>query len=186
VKLSDQQASPRRSAPANVCRRLHQVFAGLFIIALSAAAAVARRNGGRGTDLHRGLLTTVVLFGRRPLLFSEGRASAMRGRGARMAGQLPESIGVKAIGHSIGVGLGTLIGWLTAGSTGIGSALVALVSIIGGICGFAYPLIYRRYVGILGASEKRKGSREQQAYEALRESLGEGGSVLSGMWWKMP
>ena len=95
-----------------------------------------------------------------------------------MAEQFPESVVAKAIGHPIGTALGTLIGWLTAGSTGVlGSALGPLLSVLGGICGLAFSLIYRRYVGVLGAGAKRKGSLERLAYDKLRESLAEGGSA---------
>jgi hypothetical protein len=64
---------------------------------------------------------------------------------------------------------------LTAGFTGvIGSMLAAVLSVLGGICGPVTFLIYRRYVGVLGAGARPKGSPARLAYDALRESLSEG------------
>jgi hypothetical protein len=88
-----------------------------------------------------------------------------------------ESIVSKTIGPSISTALGTLATWLAAGSTGIESALLALLSILGGICGLVFSLIYRRYLGVLGAGAEPQGSLERTAYDALRKSLGEGGSA---------
>jgi hypothetical protein len=64
---------------------------------------------------------------------------------------------------------------LTAGLTGIiGSMLAAVLSVLGGICGPAAFLIYRRYVGVLGAGARPRGSPARLSYDALRESLSEG------------
>jgi hypothetical protein len=76
----------------------------------------------------------------------------------------------KAIGHSMMAGLGGVLPWLTAGSTA-GPALTALFSLLGGILALVFSLMYRRYLGILGAGAKRKGTPERKAYDALRESL---------------
>jgi hypothetical protein len=64
---------------------------------------------------------------------------------------------------------------LTAGFTGvIGSMLATVLSVLGGICGPVAFLIYRRYVGVLGAGARPKGSPARLAYDALRENLSEG------------
>jgi hypothetical protein len=64
---------------------------------------------------------------------------------------------------------------LTAGLTGvIGSMLATVLTVLGGICGPVAFLIYRRYVGVLGAGARTKGSPARLAYDALRESLSEG------------
>jgi len=60
--------------------------------------------------------------------------------------------------------VGTLLGWLAGGS-----ALAALVSVVGIISGLVFGLVYRRYLGILGAN--RRVAAERQTYDALRESL---------------
>lgn len=95
---------------------------------------------------------------------------------AGMTEQFPESV-AKAIGHLIMMALGALLAWLIAGSTCVGSALVPLLSFLGGVCGGVFSVFYQRYVGVLGAGAQRKGSLERQAYDALRGSLLEGGSA---------
>jgi hypothetical protein len=45
-----------------------------------------------------------------------------------------------------------------------------------GICGLALTLLYRRYLGILGAN--RQVTTERQAYDAVRNSLS-GGNLAS-------
>jgi hypothetical protein len=71
---------------------------------------------------------------------------------------------------------------LTAGFTGvIGSMLATVLSVLGGICGPVAFLIYRRYVGVLGAGARTKGSPARQAYDALRESLSEG-NMAAGLY----
>ena len=47
--------------------------------------------------------------------------------------------------------------------------------------GWIFPLIYRRYLGILGASTKRKGTSERDGYDRLRESLS-GGNLASRLY----
>ena len=68
------------------------------------------------------------------------------------------------------VALGAALAWVTAGrSPAIGSALAALFSIAGG--GFlAFSLMYRRFLGILGAGGDPAGSPECESYVKLRES----------------
>jgi hypothetical protein len=77
--------------------------------------------------------------------------------------------------------LGALISAVFAGFAGlagffgvIGPTLAAALSLIGAICGPTAFLIYRRYLGVLGAGARPKGSPARQAYDALRESLSEG------------
>ena len=60
-----------------------------------------------------------------------------------------------------------LLGWLAGGS-----ALAALTSVVIAVSALALGLIYRRYLGILGAN--RRVLVERQAYDALRNSLLEG------------
>jgi hypothetical protein len=77
------------------------------------------------------------------------------------------------LGAPIGGAFTALATWAMAGSTGaISPALVSLLSVAGGICGLALTLLYRRYLGILGAN--RRVAAERQAYDALRNSLVEG------------
>jgi hypothetical protein len=63
----------------------------------------------------------------------------------------------------IGVG-SALLDWLTGGS-----ALAALGKVSLAICALVFGLVYRRYLGILGADRRRPA--ERQVYDTLRESL---------------
>jgi hypothetical protein len=65
-----------------------------------------------------------------------------------------------------GVG-SALLEWVNGGS-----ALTALGRVSLAVCALVLGLIYRRYVGILGADRRKPA--ERQAYDALRDSLGEG------------
>jgi hypothetical protein len=65
-----------------------------------------------------------------------------------------------------GVG-SAVLDWLTGGS-----ALAALGKVLLAICALIFGLIYRRYLGILGADRRKPA--ERQAYDALRTSLTEG------------
>ena len=67
-----------------------------------------------------------------------------------------------------------LLSWLAGGS-----AIAALVSIAAAICVVAFTIIYRRYVGILGADRRRPA--ERQAYDALRNSLA-GGNLAARLY----
>jgi hypothetical protein len=90
-----------------------------------------------------------------------------------MADKSAESTVGKYLGAPITGALTGLITWATAGWTGaIGSALVALLAILGGIFGLALTLYYRRQLAVLGAN--RRVPAERQAYDALRNSLAEG------------
>jgi hypothetical protein len=60
-----------------------------------------------------------------------------------------------------------LLGWLAGGS-----ALATLASVVLAVCALALGLIYRRYLGILGADRRKPA--ERQAYDALRDSLAKG------------
>lgn len=99
-----------------------------------------------------------------------------------MADAAPDSIVVKAIGPLLMGLLGSMIGWLPGGSTGVlGSALTALLTVAGGLGGLAFSLLYRRYLGVLGAGGKRKGTAERNAYDRLRQSLS-GGSLATRLY----
>jgi hypothetical protein len=65
-----------------------------------------------------------------------------------------------------GVG-SALLTWVTSGS-----ALSALLKVLLAICTLVFGLIYRRYLGILGADRRRPADRK--AYDALRGSLVKG------------
>jgi hypothetical protein len=60
-----------------------------------------------------------------------------------------------------------LLGWFSGGS-----ALATLASVVLTVCALVFGLLYRRYLGILGADRRKPA--ERQAYDALRESLAEG------------
>jgi hypothetical protein len=94
-----------------------------------------------------------------------------------MGDQFSESDFAKTIGYPIMVALGALLTWLTAGMSGsIGSALTALLSLLGGVSFLAFSLMYRRYLGILASGGDPEGSPEHaRGYDRLRESLGRGG-----------
>ena len=77
-------------------------------------------------------------------------------------------------------GVGALLTWLTAGSK-VGPALAMLFSVLVGICGLTFTLIYRRYLGILGAGAQPEGFPERQAYDDLRESLA-GGNLAARLY----
>jgi hypothetical protein len=52
--------------------------------------------------------------------------------------------------------------------------VTALLAVVGGISGLVFSLMYKRYVGVLGAGGGRKGSPAREAYDHLRESLSAG------------
>lgn len=92
-----------------------------------------------------------------------------------MAEASTESAVGKFVGAPILTALGAYLAWLTAGSTGVlGSALVHVLAIGGGILGLAFSLIYGRNIGVLGSGGAEKDTPEREAYEALRNSLVEG------------
>jgi hypothetical protein len=80
-------------------------------------------------------------------------------------GQILECSGPR-LGVMTAVG-SALLTWLTGGS-----ALAALAKVLLAACVLALGLIYRRYLGILGADRRRPA--ERQAYDGLRNNLAEG------------
>jgi hypothetical protein len=91
-----------------------------------------------------------------------------------MAEESAESAAAKVLGFLISAALAALPS-LTAGFTGvIGSALAAMLSVMGGICGPIAFIYYRRSLDVLAVGDKPKGTRERAAYDKLRESLSEG------------
>lgn len=116
----------------------------------------------------------------RVIIFGKDCAAKPSRRRRGMTEQPSGSAIVKFIGPPISAAAGMLISWLTARSTGaLGPALMALLSLLGGICGVALMLIYRRYVGVLGADRRRPA--ERRAYDALRTSL-EGGNPAARLY----
>jgi hypothetical protein len=90
-----------------------------------------------------------------------------------MAEKSAESTFGKYLGAPITGSLTGLATWATAAWTGAtGSALGALLAILGGICGLALTLYYRRQLAVLGAN--RSIAAERGAYDALRNSLAKG------------
>jgi hypothetical protein len=78
--------------------------------------------------------------------------------------------------------IGAVIGWLPGGLTSaIGSPLAVLLTAVGGISGLAFSLMYKRYIGVLGAGGGRKGYPARDAYEGLRASLS-GGNLASRLY----
>jgi len=65
-----------------------------------------------------------------------------------------------------GVG-SAVLEWVTGGS-----ALAALGKVLLAVCALVLGLIYRRYLGVLGANRRRPA--ERRAYDRLRKNL-EGG-----------
>jgi hypothetical protein len=77
----------------------------------------------------------------------------------------------RGIAHAFGAAGGALISGLSAGP--LGPALATVSALAGAAAGLACSLVYRRYLGILGASAARRGTRERQAYENFRLGLSE-------------
>jgi hypothetical protein len=59
--------------------------------------------------------------------------------------------------------------------------LTVLLAGVGGISGLAFSLMYKRYIGVLGAGGGRKGYPARDAYEGLRASLS-GGNLASRLY----
>src|SRR5439155_4134812 len=72
-----------------------------------------------------------------------------------------------------------LLTWLTGGS-----APAVLIKVFLAVCALVLGLLYRRYLGILGADRRRPA--ERQAYDAVRDSLAEGNMAarLYALWLK--
>jgi len=96
-------------------------------------------------------------------------------REERMAEPSADGVVVTTIGPLIASVIGAAIGWLTGGSSGFsGHALTSLLAIVGAVSGLAFSLMYRRYLGVLGAGGSRRGYPAREAYDRLRESLSGG------------
>src|SRR5262245_13190199 len=63
----------------------------------------------------------------------------------------------------------------------IGQPLTSLLAIAGAVGGLAFSLMYRRYLGVLGAGGGRSGYPAREAYDRLRESL-LGGNLAARMY----
>jgi hypothetical protein len=99
-----------------------------------------------------------------------------------MAEASPDKIVIGTLGPLITTVIGAAIGWLPGGLTGaIGSTLTVLLAAVGGISGLAFSLIYKRYIGVLGAGAEPKGSPEWKSYDALRRSL-RGGNIAARLY----
>ncbi len=95
-----------------------------------------------------------------------------------MAEASPDSVLMKILGPAIGTAIGWLLGLLPGGLTGsLASPLTALFGVAGGVSGLIFSLMYKRYLGVLGASvhpkdtTDRDGKAERKAYDGLRKSL---------------
>src|SRR5258706_4747642 len=83
-----------------------------------------------------------------------------------MAEPSPDKIVIGAIGPFITTVIGAAIGWLPGGLTGaIGSPVTVLLAAVGGISGLVFSLMYKRYIGVIGAGGGRKGYPAREAYE---------------------
>jgi hypothetical protein len=97
-----------------------------------------------------------------------------------MAEASPDTVVVKIIGPLITAVIGAAIAWL--GLTGVfASAVTALFGTICGLAALAFHLMYQRYVGVLAAGGRRKGSPVRGAYDRLRESL-TGGNLAERLY----
>jgi hypothetical protein len=84
------------------------------------------------------------------------------------------SPGGRDIGFALSLLAGGLVTWSTTGS--FGSALSALCSLFGAIGALSIALVYNFYFGVLGASEKRRGTPERRAYKLFRRRLSDDNS----------
>src|SRR6266478_3197969 len=106
-------------------------------------------------------------------------AGSSIGWGERMSGRSRDGVRLKIVGPLFGTAFGSLLGWLPGGlGSAIGSPSTILLSVIGGMSGLTFSLMFRRYVGVLGSGGGRKGYRARDRYDRLRESLS-GGNLAS-------
>jgi hypothetical protein len=99
-----------------------------------------------------------------------------------MAEASPDKIVIGIFGPLITAVIGAAIGWLPGGLTGaIGQPLTTLLAAVGGVSGLVFSLMYKRYIGVLGAGGGRKGYPAREAYEALRASLS-GGNLAARLY----
>jgi hypothetical protein len=79
-----------------------------------------------------------------------------------------QSLAGRALVPAIGGLAGVLITWMTSGwVSNFGAGLLALITVAGGTFGLVVGLLYRRYLGVLGAGGHRKGTPERTSYDAL-------------------
>jgi membrane associated rhomboid family serine protease len=79
----------------------------------------------------------------------------------------PDKVLVNILGPIVTTAIGAAIGWLP-GLAGIKPpALTALIAAAGAISGFVFSLMYKRYLGVLGAGGSRTGSPGRDAYNRL-------------------
>jgi len=98
-----------------------------------------------------------------------------------MAEPSPDKIVIGTIGPLITSVIGAAIAWLSGGADVTGRPLTVLLAAVGGISGLVSSLMYKRYLGVLGAGGGRKGSPARDAYEALRAGLS-GGNLASRLY----
>jgi hypothetical protein len=99
-----------------------------------------------------------------------------------MAETSPDRVVVTTIGPLIASVGGAALGWLSGGSGGsIAQPLTSLLAIAGAVGGLAFSLMYRRYLGVLGAGGGRRGNPAREAYDRLRASLA-GGNLAARMY----
>jgi hypothetical protein len=88
-----------------------------------------------------------------------------------MSEQSAGGAATKALGALVSAALGGLT-WLAAGATGVvGLLLAGSLSVLSAIGAPVAFIIFQRYLGVLGAGGRPKGSPARLAYEELRDSL---------------
>src|SRR6516165_887913 len=91
-----------------------------------------------------------------------------------MPEQSAGSAATKVLGALVSAALGGLT-WLAAGATGaIGLLLAGSLSVLSAIGVPIAFIIHQRYLGVLAAGGRPKGSPARLAYEELRDSLSSG------------
>jgi hypothetical protein len=98
-----------------------------------------------------------------------------------MAEPSPDSALIKIIGPLITAAVGGALLWLPGWLSAFEPALKALLTAAGGIAVLAFSLMYRRYVGVLGAGGARKGSPPRDDYDRLWASLS-GGNLAARLY----
>jgi hypothetical protein len=81
------------------------------------------------------------------------------------------------IGHPILVAIGAFLGHALGWAGPLSSSLNTLLTVIGGVCGLVFSIMYRRYLGVVASGSKRKGTPERKDYDALRDCLSRGGFI---------
>jgi hypothetical protein len=98
-----------------------------------------------------------------------------------MAEGSPDSALIKIVGQLITAAIGGALAWLPGWLREIEPAANALLAAAGGIATLAFSLMYKRYIGVLGAGGRPKGSPARDAYDGLRTSLS-GGNLASRIY----